>query len=225
MYAGKICVVTGASRGIGAVIADHFARNKGVVTRLSRSEYWQCDVSDPDNVRKAFRNVMEQYGRVDIVVNNAGLGPAGFAVGMDPTVMSECVSTNLIGTVNVCRDAARLMRQGGGRIINIGSIHTALEPAGAAIYAATKAAVETFSAAFAKEVAPWGVTVNTIGMASFETDMWRGLSDEKRAEFLALLPIPRMTTKDDITNVVDFFASPRSSFITAQTVYLGGIHR
>jgi 3-oxoacyl-[acyl-carrier protein] reductase len=97
-----------------------------------------------------------------------------------------------------------------------------LEPTGASIYAATKAAIDTLSGVMAKEVASKGVTVNTIGMASIETEMFRSLGD-KGQQYVDSLPLPRMAEPDDVYNLIDFFCSPRSSFVTGQTIYMGGI--
>jgi 3-oxoacyl-[acyl-carrier protein] reductase len=111
-----------------------------------------------------------------------------------------------------------------GRIINIGSMASTLEPIGDSVYAASKAAAMTLTGVLAKEFGSYGVTVNTLAVTAFETDMLDQLPREKVDAVIASLPLPRYPTADDITNVVDFFASPRSSYVTAQTVYLGGVH-
>ncbi|MCI4428931.1 MAG: SDR family oxidoreductase, partial [Burkholderiales bacterium] len=111
-----------------------------------------------------------------------------------------------------------------GRIINIGSMAASLDPVGDSVYAATKAAVSTLAQVMAKEFAPFNVTCNTLGITAIETDMLSQLPRAKIDAVIAALPLPRFATADDILNVVDFFAAERSGYITAQTVFLGGVH-
>lgn len=223
LYADKVAVVTGTSRGLGKLIASHLLSEGAEVIGMSRREsdlqhprytHAFVDITNARAVRKAMPD------HLDILVNNAGLGPSAPALLMDPDVAQDTILTNIYGTFLVSRAAARGMT--GGRIVNIGSILTRLEPVGASIYAATKAAVETFSGVLAKELAGRGITVNTIGMASLDTDMFRALG-KRGQEYVDALPIQRLATPDDVMNVLDFFLSPRSSFITGQVVYLGGV--
>jgi 3-oxoacyl-[acyl-carrier protein] reductase len=227
LYAGKLVVVTGTSRGLGKLIAEHFLSEGANVIGLSRSPsdirnaryvHQSVDVTDAMQVRQALAGL----SKLDILVNNAGVGPVGFAIIMDPDKARDAILTNVYGTFLVSREAIRVMGRVGGRIVNIGSILASLEPVGASIYAATKAAIDTLSGVMAKEVASKGITVNTIGMASIETEMFTALG-AKGQEYVAALPLPRMTVPDDVYNLIDFFCSPRSSFVTGQTIYLGGV--
>ena len=111
-----------------------------------------------------------------------------------------------------------------GRIINVGSMAASLEPVGDSVYAACKAALSTLSGVLAKEFGSFGVTVNTVAITAIETDMLAQLPRDKIDAIVAALPIARYALADDICNVVDFFADDRSSYITAQTLYLGGVH-
>jgi 3-oxoacyl-[acyl-carrier protein] reductase len=179
-----------------------------------------ADVGDAIAVWEAFAEIPT----LDILVNNAGIGPVGYALTTDPAEMERTIRTNMLGAMYVSREAVRKMRKTGGRIVNIGSIHMALEPIGASVYTASKTGMAAFAHVLAKEVAPYGITVNTLGMASIETDMLAEVPSAKVAEFIAGLPIPRLSTIEDVMNVIDWFVARESSFITAQTVYLGGIH-
>ena len=135
------------------------------------------------------------------------------------------VRTNLLGGLYVAREAAKVMRiHSFGRIIGIGSMASTLEPIGDSVYAATKAGLMTLTGVLAKEFAPYGITVNMVAVSALETDMLRQLSREKVDEVVGRLPLPRLATPDDIFNVIDFLASSRSSYITAQTIFLGGVH-
>jgi 3-oxoacyl-[acyl-carrier protein] reductase len=223
---GRVVVVTGASRGVGRMLADHFAELGDYVVGTGRSPlkdhpvtwtYWQGDVgTDALRLRTFMRST---FGRVDVLVNNAGVGPIGYAALMSERAIEEAVRTNLLGTVYVSRELVKLMHA--GRIVNIGSIHTILRPAGAAIYAATKAASQVFGEVFAREVAP--TTVNTVALSPFLTQMFERLPVKAQRDFVDGLPLPRMAEPEDICNAVDFFASEASGFITAQTLYLGGV--
>ena len=140
----------------------------------------------------------------------------------------DMVNINLLGVFFVSREAAKLMRNpDAGRIINIGSMASSLEPIGDSIYAACKAGISTLANVMAKEFSSMNVTCNTVAITAIETDMLNQHSPTaqvKIKEIISNLPIPRMAIADDIFNVVDFFASERSSYITAQTIYLGGIN-
>ena len=229
-YGGKNLVVSGASRGLGKALAEHFlAEGANEVVGLSRSpgtvkslrySHIQVDVGDPVAVKAAFAAI----GHLDVLVNCAGIGTSGVAMMMPVADIRATVETNLLGTIYCSREAVRLMRHSGGRIINIGSIHTVLEPIGASAYVASKAGMMAYGAVLAKEVASYGITVNTLGLSPFQSDMFEALSAEKRDLFIRTLTIPRMATNEDVTNVVEFFASDQSSFITGQTIHLGGIH-
>jgi 3-oxoacyl-[acyl-carrier protein] reductase len=138
------------------------------------------------------------------------------------------VNINLLGVFFVSREAAKLMRKStSGRIINIGSMASSLEPVGDSIYAACKVGIITLANVMAKEFASMNITCNTLAITAIETDMLRQhtpTAQVKINEIIKNLPIPRMTKIDDILNVIDFFSSERSSYITGQMIYLGGIN-
>jgi 3-oxoacyl-[acyl-carrier protein] reductase len=233
-YAERVVVVTGARKGLGHVLANHFLASGARVVGISRGEasithpgyaHYTADVGDDAAVRQVFIQIARTLGKVDIVVNNAAVLTSMHAMLMPANRAEEMIRTNVLGVLYVSREAAKLMRRPKwGRIINIGSMASTLEPVGDSMYAASKAASLTLTGVLAKEFASFGVTVNTLAVTAFETDMLGQLPRDKVDAVVAGLPLPRYPTADDITNVVDFFASPRSSYITAQTVYLGGVH-
>jgi 3-oxoacyl-[acyl-carrier protein] reductase len=233
-YLDRVVVVSGARKGIGSILAAHFLAAGATVIGLSRGEasidhpryaHRQVDVGDDAAVRDAFVQIARQHGRVDIVVNNAGVLTSIHAMLLPAERAEDMVRTNVLGVLYVSREAAKVMRKAKwGRIINIGSMASALEPVGDSIYAATKSAALTLTGVLAKEFASYGITVNTLAVTAFETDMLDQLSRPTVDAVIASLPIPRYPTVEDIVNVVDFFASPKSSYVTAQTVYLGGVH-
>lgn len=233
-YSGRVVVVTGARKGLGRILTDYFLDQGARVVGMSRGEasitharyeHHAIDIGDDRAVRAAFIQIARSHGSIDIVVNNAAVLMSIHAMLMPATRAEEMVRTNLLGGFYVSREAAKLMRKRKfGRIINIGSMAATLEPIGDSVYAATKAASMTLTAVLAKEFAGYGITVNTLAVTALDTDMLDQLPRAKVDVVIAGLPIPRFATPDDIFNVVDFFASPQSSYITAQTVFLGGVH-
>jgi 3-oxoacyl-[acyl-carrier protein] reductase len=234
-YRDRIVVITGSRKGLGRLLANHFLDQGAHVIGISRGEatvahscyeHYLVDVGDDRNVRDTFQRIGRSHARVDIVINNAAVVVVRHALITPASQAEETVRTNLLGCLYVSREAAKLMRQQAwGRIINIGSIAAELDPVGEAVYAASKSASMTLAAVLAKEFASYGITVNTVAVTALETDMLDQLPQPAVSALLASLPIPRLATLDDIINVIEFFASPRSGYITAQTVFLGGIHR
>lgn len=233
-YSGKIVLVTGASRGIGRAISFYFLNqgttvigfDKGEPT-ISKTNYHHIsfDIRDIKEVQKAFFQISKKFKTIDILINNAGVLTSQYAMIMPAEKAQEMVDTNLLGTFFVSREAAKIMsRAKYGRIINIGSMATSLEPKGDSIYAATKAAVATMANIMAKELSNFNITCNTLGITAFQTDMLNQFPKEKVDRIIKALPVPRIANEDDIFNVIDFFASDRSSYITAQTIFLGGIN-
>lgn len=238
MYKGKIVVVTGASRGVGFEITKHFIRNGATVLGLSRGEssfadqnykHFTVDIGDPESVINCFKKeIGRQFKVIDIVINNAAVMTSQYSMIMPIKNAIDMVNVNLLGVFFVSREAAKLMRgKEYGRIINIGSMASSLEPIGDSVYAATKAGISSLANVMAKELSSMNITCNTLAITAIETDMLNSHSETaqvKIKEIINSLPIPRMASADDILNVIDFFAAYRSSYVTAQTIYLGGIN-
>jgi len=235
MYKHKIVLITGATRGVGLEIARYFLQHGATVIGLSRGKstinnsqyhHFSVDLGDGDAIVNCFKKeITKQFKTIDIVINNAALLTSQYAMIMPVKNATDMVQVNLLGVFFVSREAAKLMRKSAyGRIINISSMAARLEPAGDSIYAATKAGINTLANIMAKEFASFNITCNTIGITAIETDMLNQLPRHKIDEIVAELPVPRYAKPDDIFNVIDFFAAERSSYITAQVIYLGGIH-
>lgn len=234
-YEGRIVLVTGARRGVGKLLVDHFLAEGAQVIGFSKNDDSEAvrpgytpvavDVADGTAVARAFDQIRRDFGRVDIVVNNAAVLTSQYAMIMSPAAAGAMLDTNILGTFLVSREAAKLMRKSKwGRIINVGSMAASLEPIGDSVYAATKAAISTLANVMAKEFASMNVTCNTLGITAISTDMLSQLPKDKIDGVIAGLPLARYAVPDDIFNVIDFFASERSGYITAQTVFLGGVN-
>src|SRR5665647_749106 len=232
-YSGKIVLVTGSRKGIGLALAKHFLDGGATVLGLSRQpgdlehanyHHLQCDVRDAKDLRATFQKITKK-SVLHILINNSAVLDSKHSFMLTATSAEAMVKTNLLGPFFVSREAARMMkRTRWGRIINIGSMAAALEPAGDSVYAATKAGLVTMTNVLARELSPFGITCNTVGVTAIESDMLNQLPRPAVDTIIASLPIPRYAEEDDIFNVVDFFSSERSSYITAQTIYLGGVH-
>lgn len=238
MYANKVALVTGASRGVGLAIAKHFLRHNATVIGLSRGKsdftheryiHFSVDLSNPEAISTCFKKeISKQFKSIDILVNNAAVMTSQYTMILPVKNAVDMVNVNLLAVFMVSREAAKLMRKNAyGRIINIGSMATSLEPPGDALYAATKAGIMTLANIMAKEFSNIKVTCNTLCISAIDTDMLHQHSETGQAKIKAIvdsLPVPRMATEEDVTHVIDFFASELSSYITAQTIYLGGVH-
>jgi 3-oxoacyl-[acyl-carrier protein] reductase len=233
-YLNKIVLITGTSRGVGLLIANHFLENGAFVIGVSRSEaaiakknytHFSIDIGSPEEVIKMFRSIMKTFKKIDIVINNAAVLTSQYSMILAIKNVTEMVNVNLLGTFFISREAAKLMRKNNyGRIINIGSMAASLEPIGDSIYAACKAAINTMANVMAKELSGLKITCNTLGITAIETDMLKQLPKQKVDEIIKKLPVPRYASANDIFNVIDFFASEESSYITAQVIYLGGVN-
>ena len=239
---GKVAVVTGASRGIGAAVARRLAADGAkVVVNYSRSTEAaeqvvadivaaggeaiavHADVSDRDQVGRLFAAARQAFGRIDILVNNAGVLDAAPLDGMTDAHIEAQFAINLRGTVYAAQEAARAIDGSGGRIINFSTVATDDTPAGLGIYAASKASVEALTASLAHELGPRGITVNVVRPGPIDTDMLGALGDDGfRAHAVSRTPLGRIGRPEDVAAVVAFFASEDAAFVTGQSLAVSG---
>ena len=227
-----VSLITGTSKGIGRFLAKHYCDKGHIVIGCSRSEVdWTAsgyehlvaDVTDERQVKEVFSAVRRTYGKLDNLINNAGIASMNHSLLTPGATVTKVMQTNVLGTFLFCREAAKQMKKANfGRIVNFSTIAVPLKLAGEAVYVASKAAVEGLTDVLAKEFAPFGVTVNAIGPVPIETDLIRSVPGEKIAEIIDLQAIKRMGTFEDVANVTDFFLARESGFITGQKIYLGG---
>lgn len=229
----RVIVITGARKGIGRGLAEHYVAEGWRVVGCSRGEpeeplenyrHFCVDVADEAGVRDMFRAVRQEFGSVDALLNNAGVASMNHVLTTPLPSVRTILDTNVIGTFLFCREAAKLMPpKRGGRIVNFATVATPLKLEGEAMYAASKAAVVSLTEILARELAPRKITVNAVGPTPVMTDLIRSVPEEKMQRLLARQAIPRYGTFEDVLNVIDFFLRAESDFVTGQTIYLGGV--
>ena len=238
MYKNKVVLITGSSRGIGYELSKHFLKNGATVIGLSRNSFsigsdfyyhFTLDIGCPKSVESCFRNeISKKFKSIDILINNAAILKSQYSMIMPIMHAIEMINVNLLGTFIVSRESAKLMRsKDNSRIINIGSMASFLNPSGDSIYSATKTGIISLASVMSKEFSKFNITCNTLAITAIETDMLNShsiLAKQKIEKIINNLTIPRMANYSDIFNVVDFFSSEKSNYITGQTIYLGGIN-
>jgi len=225
--------VTGTRTGLGRFIAEHYLAQGHFVVGCSRGDsdlrsdryrHFAADVADERAVQPIFSYLRREHGGVDNLINNAGIASMNLAMLTPLSTLDAIFSTNVKGTFLFCREAARLMQaRTSGRIVNLTSVAAPLMLEGEAVYAASKAAVLSLTQVLARELAPFGITVNSVGPTPVQTDLIRGVPRDTIDALVARQAIRRLGEPEDVVNVIDFFLRPESSFVTAQNIYLGGV--
>jgi 3-oxoacyl-[acyl-carrier protein] reductase len=228
-----VTLITGARKGLGRFLAERYLAQGHVVvgcsrdaTELTAADYhhFAADVADERAVQPIFAFLRRELGRLDHLINNAGIASMNHSLLTPLSTVDAILDTNVKGTFLFAREAARLMQKRQyGRIVNLTTVATPLMLEGEAIYAASKAAVLSLTQVLARELAPLGITVNAVGPTPVKTDLIRAVPEEKLAALLARQAIPRFGEPEDVANVIDFFLRPESGFVTAQNIYLGGV--
>lgn len=230
----KIIVISGTRKGIGKSLAEYYLSKNYIVAGCSRGEssienkkyrHFQLDVANEKAVINMVRSIKKEFGKIDILLNNAGIASMNHFITTSFQSVQNIFATNFFGTFLFSREVSKvMMKQKYGRIVNFTTIASPLKLNGEAIYAASKTAIENFTQIIAKEVATYGITVNAIGPTPIETDLIKTVPKDKIQELLNQQAIKRLGTFDDIKNVIDFFIDEKSSFITGQIIYLGGVN-
>ena len=229
-----VMLITGTSGGIGKYLVRYYTRKGFRVIGCSRRpagrtmknyRHFCLDVSDENKVKAMFFEIRKVYGRLDALVNNAGLVAMNYALLTPLSSVRGMLDTNFIGTVLFCREAVGLMSaKKYGRIVNISSIAVALSAPGSSIYSASKAAAEQYSKVLAKEVASYGITVNTVALSFVKNSGMIGrIHKDIVTETLKKTVLKSSLGLGDVTHAIDFFVSPKSKMVTNQILYLGGL--
>jgi len=235
---GQVALVTGATRGIGAAIAQALASAGATVVGTATSEAGAqviseqlgdngrgivLDIADDESVQAAVKDVQESEGAPTIVVNNAGITRDNLLMRMKTEEWDDVISTNLSGAFRVSKACLRgMMKAKKGRIINIASVIGVMGNAGQANYAAAKAGLIGFSKSMAREVGSRNITINVVAPGFIDTDMTRVLPEEQRNSLLGQIPLGRLGGGDDIATAVLFLASEAGAYITGETLHVNG---
>lgn len=244
----KVVVVTGGSRGIGRAVClalatpdtvihfNYFSPTDPETEKAAAHETEKCvadagstatgysvNVAVESEVKDFLTTVMEKSGRMDVLVNNAGITRDNFLVRMSEAEWDSVMNVNLKGTFNCTKIAAKIMmNQRSGRIINIASIVGVTGNAGQANYVASKAGIIGLTKTAAKELAPRGITVNAVAPGFIETDMTAVLPEKVKAAFMSQIPLGRAGKPEDVAGVIAFLASEKASYVTGQVIHVSG---
>ncbi len=233
MSNNKVILITGTRKGIGKYLVHYYVEQGYNVIGCSRGnadfeisnyEHFLADVSNENDVKKIFSTINQKYGKLDVLINNAGIASMNHTMLTPLKTVKNILNTNVVGSFLFCREAAKLMSKNKfGRIINFATVATPLKLEGEAIYAASKAAIVSLTEILARELAQFNITVNAVGPTPVETDLVRSVPKEKMQALINRQAIHRFGEFKDISNVIDFFIKPESDFITGQVIYLGGV--
>jgi 3-oxoacyl-[acyl-carrier protein] reductase len=237
----RVALVTGASRGIGRAIAVALCRERfdvvaAATTIETNPEFAEAmrgsgfepmavnlDLRSPESIKEAFARVLKSKGRVDVLVNNAGITRDGLAVRMKAADWDAVLRTNLDGAfLSIQQALPGMMRNRWGRVINISSVVGQAGSGGQVNYAASKAGLIGMTKALAQEMGSRGITVNVVAPGYIETDMTKDLPEERRQKILQSIPLERVGTPEDVAAAVCFLASEGASYITGQVLGVNG---
>ena len=241
MLNGKLVLVTGASRGIGRAISIALGNAGATVIGTATSEEGAKNISkifsdnsilgkgmklnviDNNQIIELLKAVSDEFGSVDILINNAGITRDNILVRMKAEEWDDIINTNLSSVYRMSKAVLRgMIKKRSGRIISITSVVGAMGNAGQSNYAAAKAGIMGFTKSLAREVGVRGITVNAIAPGFIETDMTDNLPEDQKAALASQIPMGRLGTVDEIAQAVLFLASDSGSYITAQTLHING---
>ena len=223
-------IVTGGLSGLGKEITDSLRTRGEKVLTISRtkisdnSNHLSCDLSDYCSIKKVYKQLCILKEPVNALINCAGIASMNLAITTPPSVTERIIKTNLIGTI-YCNQifSPLLIRSKGGRIINFSTIAVSIGLKGESVYVASKAGIEGFSRVFAKELAPFNITVNCIAPGPIKTNLIKGVSDKQIKDIIEYQIIKKEMNKKDIFQMVDILLSDSASNITGQVLHVGGV--
>jgi len=229
----RIIIITGTRKGIGRYLAEQYLQEGDIVYGCSRRicdiehpnyHHTRLDVSDEAEVVSFVRNVYKNHKHIDVLINNAGCASMNHFLLTPYDTAKKVFNTNFFGTFLMCREVAKYMvKNKSGRIVNYSTVAVALNLHGELVYSASKAAIEQLTRVLADEIGESGITVNAVGPTPIDTDLIKNVPENKLQNLLSHQCIKRFGQFEDVKNVIDFFLKPESNFITAQTIYLGGV--
>ncbi|WP_297990550.1 SDR family oxidoreductase [uncultured Helicobacter sp.] len=241
----KVIVITGTRKGIGKDLSEYYLQQGHIVCGCSRGKgsieshnyrHFELDVSDEKAVVAMIREVKKEFGKIDVLLNNAGIASMNHILTTPFSTMQNIFNTNVFGSFLFLREVAKVMVQDSKkhnadfkrtmpyRIVNFATIATPLRLEGEAIYAASKAALVNLTQVVAKELSEFGITLNAVGPTPVPTDLIKNVPKAKMDSLLNQQAIKRFGSFEDVLNVIEFFCDEKSHFITGQVIHLGGVN-
>lgn len=235
----RVAVVSGGSRGLGGLLVERLLKQGWRVATFSRAtnafvervtanagdSFWwqQADLGQPWTLREFVASVNRRFGRVDLLVNNAGVLHQELLLTTSAAKIEALVAANLVAPITLAQACARAMsRHGGGAIVNVSSINAIRGHRGVAVYSAAKAGLDGFSRSLARELGPLNIRVNSVVPGFFDTEMTAGVTENNRERIQRRTPLGRLANIDEIADATLFLCSPAASFITGQTIVVDG---
>ena len=229
----EVMIITGTRKGIGRYLVEYYLAKGYRIAGCSRQDmdesiegytHYCLDVADEKAVQRMVSDVYKREGRIDVLINNAGIASMNHILLTPLKTVQSIFATNVHGSFLFAREAAKaMMKKKYGRIVNFATVATPLKLEGEAAYAASKAAVRSLTEVMAKEFAPFGITVNAVGPTPVKTDLIRSVPQQKIDALIDTQAVKRLGEFRDISVATDFFIQRECDFITGQTLYLGGI--
>ncbi len=229
----KTILITGNRKGIGRYLTEYYLSKGFNVIGCSRSisdlkhnnyRHFKCDVSNEKQVVKTVKNGFNEFGSINILINNAGKASLNHTILTPSSTVKDLFNTNFLGSFLFSRECAKKMiKNKWGRIINFSTVAVPLNLEGEMAYSSSKSAIEKMTEILSKELSNYNITVNSLGPTPIYTDLIKVVPKDKVDQILQMQTIKRFGTFEDISNVIDFFIDIKSNFITGQKLYLGGL--
>jgi len=230
----RVFIITGTRKGIGKELAEYYLKKGDIVVGCSRGKssiqhsnyrHFCLDVSDEKAVVNMVRKTKKEFGKIDVLLNNAGIASMNHIMTTPYKTVQNIINTNFFGSFLFLREVSKVMsKEKKGKIVNFATVATPLRLEGEAIYAASKAAIINLTEIAARELADFNITVNAIGPTPIPTDLIKNVPKDKIEALLNRQAIKRFGEFKDVVNIIDFFIDEKSDFITGQIIYLGGVN-
>ncbi len=229
----QVILISGTRKGLGKSFVEHFSKKNFIIVGCSRKpvdyevenyHHFCSDVSDEEKIKQMFSFIRKEFGRLDVLINNAGIGSMNHSLLTPISTVHKILDTNVVANFLLSRESAKIMKKNKfGRIINLTSFAVPFKLEGEAIYAASKAAIISLTETLSKEYADYGITVNAVAPPAVQTDLIKAVPKEKMDALLKRQTIHRYGTPEEVCNVIDFFIDKNNNMVTGQIVYMGGV--
>ena len=229
----QVILISGTRKGLGKSFVEHFSKKNFIIVGCSRKpvdydvenyHHFCLDISDEKKIKQMFLFIRKEFGRLDVLINNAGVGSMNHSLLTPISTVHKILDTNVVANFLLSRESAKIMKKNKfGRIVNLTSFAVPFKLEGEAIYAASKAAIISLTETLSKEYADYGITVNAVAPPAVQTDLIKAVPKEKMDALLKRQTIHRYGTPEEVCDVIDFFIDKNNNIVTGQVVYMGGV--